>query len=183
MFIRAGKYSWRKTSNFFHREIGPGTQFDLLPLETLKLIFKYKLKFERLQKIEKLKFERLQKIEKSKEEARLKKLQDILKREEYILKREEERDKINKEVLQRRYIEQNVELVDRFGIPAAYWNKEQRRDGLSLISFERRIEQRRRAEEFQRGTMERARRRQTNSFNNGYDPVGLFSRLHPNWSP
>ena len=40
--VRARRYSWRKTATFF-KIIGRGTLFDRLPLETLKIIFKYKI--------------------------------------------------------------------------------------------------------------------------------------------
>jgi hypothetical protein len=103
--VKARKYSWRKTSLFFSRTLGSGTQFDRLPLEILKKIFKYKVIADDKLKKEKRKLFRERRVreiqekqikEKEERKAREKKRYEEEKREREKRQREEEDQKLKK---------------------------------------------------------------------------------------
>lgn len=99
--VKAKKYSWRKTATFFDKTIGKGTQFDRLPLETLKLIFQYKIiaedKLQKEQRKIQVNQQRLKQIkEKEEEQERLRKLYEERRREYKKRIRDEENEKLKK---------------------------------------------------------------------------------------
>ena len=119
VFVKARNYSWRKTAGYFHKEIGPGTRFDMLPMETLKLIFKHKVIVEALD----VKKERKSKKEKAKYEKKLEAIAVERKRQEIIEEQQRERKA-------RGYKEDSEKLVKRFGSLAKFNTEHKRKIAL-----------------------------------------------------
>ena len=142
--VKARKYSWRKTATYFQDKIRPGTRFDLLPLESLKLIFQYKVIAEAAD----FKKEKKMKKEKAGLQRRL-----IEKEKREKLQRHQQRrlDEITKENKARRYNEGSEKLYKRFGSLANFKSEYQRQVGLQQIYNEKCIEiaKRQEQEEYQ----------------------------------
>jgi alpha-glucosidase (family GH31 glycosyl hydrolase) len=115
MVVKARKYSWRKAVIFFNKEVGPGTQFDRLPLETLKLIFKHKVIAEQEdKKVKKKSLKEKARLEKEKEK------QEALER--YEIECEQRRKQHRKRLKQ----EEDIKLLQKFGSESKFYTAQER---------------------------------------------------------